>query len=149
MLIAENLIVLNLAAADKQQTIQILAEKAAKAGRINSVSKYSAAVMQREFDYSTAIGFGTAISHGKSDSVIEPFLMFATLKSINWLGQDNEQVNMIFLIGVPAAASSIIHLKILARLSRLIMNNEFRAALHSAESSSSVFKLFTDYDLNF
>ncbi|MEI8198583.1 MAG: PTS sugar transporter subunit IIA [Eubacteriales bacterium] len=149
MLIAENLIALDLAAADKQQIIQILAEKAAKAGRINSVSKYASAVMQREFDYSTAIGFGTAISHGKSDSVIDPFLMFATLKVTNWLGQDNEPVNMIFLIGVPADAPSIIHLKILARLSRLIMHREFRAALQSAESSSSVFKLLTDFELDF
>jgi len=149
MLIAEDLIVMNLAAADKQQAIGILANKAALAGRINSVSKYTAAVMQREIDYSTAIGFGTAISHGKSDSVIEPFLMFAAVKSINWLGQENEPLHMIFLIGVPAAASSTIHLTILARLSRLMMKEEFRSALQAAESPKSVLKILTDYELNF
>jgi len=148
MLIAEDLIVMNLSAADKQQAIGILANKAALAGRINSVSKYTAAVMQREFDYSTVIGFGTAISHGKSDSVMEPFLMFAAVTSINWLGQENEPVHMIFLIGVPAASSAI-HLRILARLSRLMMKEEFRSALQSAESPKSVFKVLTDYELNF
>jgi len=149
MLINENLIAVNLPASDKPQAIRILAEKAASAGRIDNVAKYTAAVLQRESDFSTAIGFGAAISHGKSDSVIEPFLMYASIKSIDWQAQDNEPVSMIFLIGVPADASASIHLQILARISRLLMRNEFRTALRSADTAACVLKVLTDYEVNF
>jgi len=149
MLINENLIVMNLEAADKNQAVRILAENAAAAGRISSVSEYSAAVLQRESDFSTAIGFGAAIAHGKSESVLEPFLMYASADSIKWQAQDNDMVTMIFLIGVPISASPTIHLQILARLSRLMMRSEFRRQLHAAESSSMVLQVLNDYEVNF
>lgn len=149
MLINENLIVMNLEAADKSQAVRILAENAAAAGRISSVSEYSAAVLQRESDFSTAIGFGAAIAHGKSESVLEPFLMYASADSIEWQAQDNDKVTMIFLIGVPISASPTIHLQILARLSRLLMRSEFRRQLQAAESSSMVLQVLNDYEVNF
>ena len=149
MLINENLIVMNLAASDKTRAVQILAEKAAAAGRISSIPKYTAAVLQRESDFSTSIGFGAAIAHGKSESVLEPFLMYASADSLEWQAQDNDKVTMIFLIGVPISASPTIHLQILARLSRLLMKSEFRKQLGEAGSISSVLQVLNDYEVNF
>ena len=149
MLINENLIVMNLAASDKTRAVQILAEKAAAAGRISSVSQYTAAVLQRESDFSTAIGFGAAIAHGKSESVLEPFLMYASADAVEWQAQVSDTVTMIFLIGVPISASPSIHLQILARLSRLMMRSEFRKQLCTAESISAVLQVLNDYEVNF
>ena len=149
MLINENLILINLLAAGKEEAVGILAETAASAGRISNPAAYKASVLRRELDYSTAIGFGAAIAHGKSESVIEPFLMYASVKSLFWQAQDSEPVNMIFLIGIPANASPAIHLQILARLSRLLMRKEFRTQLQEADSASSVMKVLKDYDVNF
>ncbi len=51
------------------------------------------------------------------------------------MGGDEEEdwVNLIFMIAVPESAASDEHLKILATLSRKLMNDDFRNSLLSTD----------------
>jgi len=147
MLINEDLIMMNLPATTKEEAIEMLAAKAADAGRVNDVAGYKAAVMHRESEYSTGMGFGVAIPHGKTNAVNEPLLMFATVKSMDWQSLDGEPIDMIFLIGVPADDASTIHLKILANLSRRLMKEPFRVALRAAQTPAQVMDVLKEYEI--
>lgn len=147
MLINEDLILMNLPATTKVEAIRLLAEKAAAVGRVNDVSAYQDAVMHRESEYSTGMGFGVAIPHGKTNAVNEPLLMYATVNPMDWQSLDGEPIDMIFLIGVPADDASTIHLKILANLSRRLMKEPFRVALREASTPSDVMRVLTEYEI--
>lgn len=147
MLINEDLILMNLPATTKVEAIRLLAEKAAAVGRVNDVSAYQDAVMHRESEYSTGMGFGVAIPHGKTNAVNEPLLMYATVKPMDWQSLDGEPIDMIFLIGVPADDASTIHLKILANLSRRLMKEPFRVALREAATPGDVMRVLTEYEI--
>lgn len=143
MLINEDLIIMNLPAADKDTAIRLLAEKAAAAGRVNDVEAFRQAVLHRETEYSTGMGFGVAIPHGKSAAVTEPLLMYATVSQMDWQSLDDAPVDMIFLIGVPADDASTVHLKILANLSRRLMKEAFRTELRAAATPDEVLAVLT------
>jgi PTS system fructose-specific IIA component len=147
MLIDENLITMNLSAKTKEEAILLLAEKAKSENRLKDVRAFQEAVLKREEEYSTAVGFGVAIPHGKTDAVIEPFLMFATVQSIDWKALDDKPVDLIFLIGVPEADASTLHLKILASLSRKLMKEEFRTSIRSAATPEEVMKILEESEL--
>ena len=147
LLINENLIMLNLLAKTKEEAILQLAEKAKNENKVNDEDEFQKAVLHRESEYSTAVGFGVAIPHGKTDAVNEPFLMFATVQSIDWSALDGNPVDLVFLIGVPEKDASTVHLKILASLSRKLMKEEFRDSIRGARTSSDVMKLLMESDL--
>lgn len=147
MLINENLIMLDLPAKTKEETILLLAEKARNQNKVNDANEFQNAVLHRESEYSTAVGFGVAIPHGKTDAVKEPFLMFATVQSIDWNALDGKPVDLVFLIGVPEKDASTIHLKILASLSRKLMKEEFRDAVRRAKTPAEVMTLLMESDL--
>jgi PTS system fructose-specific IIA component len=147
MLINEDLILMNLPATTKVEAIRLLAEKAAAVGRVNDVAAYQDAVMHLESEYSSGMGFGVAIPHGKTNAVNEPLLMYATVKPMDWQALDGEPIDMIFLIGVPADDASTIHLKILANLSRRLMKEPFRVALREAATPSDVMRVLTEYEI--
>lgn len=143
MLINEDLILMNLPVSTKDEAIRLLAEKAAEAGRVDDIESFRQSILHREADYSTGMGFGVAIPHGKSAAVKEPLLMYATVSPMDWQSLDGAPVDMIFLIGVPADDASTVHLKILANLSRRLMKESFRSDLRAATSAREVMAVLT------
>jgi PTS system fructose-specific IIA component len=133
MIINKELIMLSLSGTTKEEIIDQLASLAVKEKRINDLDTYKAAVLHREEEYSTAMGFGIAIPHGKSAAVTEPFLCFGMAKSVDWNSLDGSPVDLVFLIGVPETAGDT-HLRILASLSRKLMKHEFRDGLRAITS---------------
>lgn len=147
MIISKELVRLNLEATTKVEALEKLAKQAADYGKVNNISTYIEAVLKREEEYSTAVGFGVAIPHGKSEAVNEPFFMFATVDKLDWNSLDGEPVDMVFLIGVPTKDAGSIHLKILAALSRKLMKAPFREALRSASTPEDVIKVLEENEL--
>lgn len=93
--------------------------------------------MKREEVVSTAIGYSVAIPHGESDAVKDTFV--ACLKLNHPLQWDEEQVNLIFMIGVPLASRNAEHLRILAMLSRHLIKADFRQQLQDAKTSEAFY----------
>lgn len=147
MLINEDLIMLDLPASSKEEAVQLLSEKAKEVGRVNDAAGYMEAVLAREAQYSTGVGFGVAIPHGKTDAVSEPFLMFATVEALDWKSLDGNPVDLIFAIGVPEENSLTIHLTILSKLSRQLMKEDFRDNLRKSKNPQEIIQLLKDSDI--
>lgn len=146
MIINEALIDLAVAKNRKEDVIRHLAELANKEGRVNDLEKYIEAVLHRETEYSTAMGFGIAIPHGKTSAVTEPFLCFAKVNSVDWNALDGNPVDLVFMIGVPEEAGNE-HLKILASISRKLMKQEFRDGLRGVTTNTELMELLQNSDL--
>lgn len=147
MIISKELVQLNLDATTKEDVLVQLASVAAANGKVSNEKVYIEAVLKREEEFSTAVGFGVAIPHGKSDAVIDPFFMFATVDNVDWNSMDGEPVTMVFLIGVPMSDAGSTHLKILAALSRKLMKAPFRAAISGATSPEEVITILEESEL--
>lgn len=140
-IVSRQLIDIDLDFNHKKEVIMHLASVLGKDGRLNDQEKFIQVVFAREDTLSTYIGNGIGIPHGKTDAVKEPSVAFIRTKNkIQWGDDENEIANMIFLIAVPEHAASNTHLKILATLSRRLMDENFRSELKSASNKEEVFE---------
>jgi PTS system fructose-specific IIA component len=147
MLINEELIVIPVEQKTKEGVIEALAEVALSVGRIADKAQYVAAVLKREEEYSTAVGFHVAIPHGKTDAVTEPFLMYGRVEKVDWNALDGEPVDHVFMIGVPEKEAGSTHLQILAKLSRRLMKEEFRSELTEATNAQAIIDVLKKNEL--
>jgi len=128
-LIEKSLIELDIEATTKEEVILQLSKKINETGRLANFDAYLKSVIDREELTSTGIGFGIAIPHGKSDAVKESAVAFGKLKKgMNWEAIDDEDVTMVFLLAVPEGEGNE-HLKILSKLSRKLIHDDFRKTL--------------------
>lgn len=104
-------------------------------------------VIEREKVMSTGIGNGVAIPHAYTDGVerlVAAF--FRTRTGMDFDALDGEDVDLFFIILGPKASRRD-HIKILARISRLLNHSTFRSELRQAtrvEEVLDVFKRFGD-----
>lgn len=147
MIISEELVLLNLKADSREDALKQLAKVAAANGKVNNEEVYIQAVLKREEEYSTAVGFGVAIPHGKTNAVNEPFFMFASVDPLEWKALDGAPVDLIFLIGVPESDASTLHLKILSSLARQLMKEPFRVGLREAKTEKDIIKLLEESNI--
>lgn len=148
MLLNEDSIILGCELKGKDEIIRYLANVALSINRIVETEPYIQAVLHRESEFSTGVGYGVAIPHGKSNVVKEAFVLFCKVNDVDWNSLDGTTVNMVFMIGVPEQDNSNEHLKILALLSRKLMKEEFRLALTNSKTKEEVLSVFNQYELN-
>ncbi|MCY3668015.1 MAG: PTS sugar transporter subunit IIA [Gemmatimonadetes bacterium] len=96
------------------------------------------AVLDREKIMSTGIGDGIAIPHGKSAAVTELVAAMGTQRrGVDFDALDGEPAFVFFLLVSPANVSGP-HIKALARISRLLKNDEFKKKLIEADSVEEI-----------
>jgi len=140
------LIELDLKSTERDGAIKELTSLLDKEGYVLSKEDFLQEVFDREKLSDTAMGFGVAIPHGKSLSVKKSAIVFGRSKTgIEWGTSENELVDSVFLIAVPEDKASDEHLKILAMLSRSLMDENFRKNLKESPSSEEVLKLFMNH----
>lgn len=140
-------ILLGCPATDKASVIRTIADHAVKMGLVNDAKTYVAAVEHRESEFSTGVGHGIAIPHGKSEAVNSAFVIYARVNNVEWNAFDGAPVDLVFQIGVPASDAGETHLRMLATLSRKLMKDEFRDAVRQATSVEAVMDVFKAYEL--
>ena len=122
----------------KEEIITELVDSLANSDAITDRDKVLQAVLEREKIMSTGIGDGIAIPHGKSDSVEQLIAALGTQRrGVDFEALDGEPAYVFFLLVSPANVSGP-HIKALARISRLLKNDEFKKKLIAAESSTAV-----------
>lgn len=141
-LIKKNLIFVNCSFTNRDEILSFLANKAEAAGFVKDKQAYQQAVLAREEEISTAIGYDLAIPHGKSDTVETAFILFMRLqKPIRWTKENEHEVRMIFMLGIPSEGSEDMHLRILAKISRNLMHDDFREQLLNSNDSEGIYEL--------
>jgi PTS system nitrogen regulatory IIA component len=101
---------------------------------------------ERELLASTAIGDGIAIPHGKLDAVER--LVGALGRSVPGLAFDSidgKPTHLVFMLVAPSNSAGI-HLKALARLSRLFRDANFRERLLDADSAAAIYQTIVEED---
>ncbi len=103
-------------------------------------------LLDREKLGSTGIGNGVAIPHGKIAQLKHVVAAFGrSLEGIDFESQDNKPAHLFFVLLAPENAASL-HLKALARLSRLLKDHDFRLRLLEAKASEDIYRIITEED---
>ena len=103
-------------------------------------------LLERESLGSTGIGEGVAIPHGKSKDVKKLLASFGrSLPGIDFQSMDGKPAHLFFLLVAPENSAGI-HLKALARISRLMKDQIFRKRLMEANSGEEIYALFSEGD---
>ena len=137
---------LNGAPKDKNDTIRQAVALMAKSGNISNIEAYTKQVMAREEESTTGVGEGIAIPHGKCDAVTRPGLAAMIIRDgVDYDSLDGEPVNVLFLIAAPNTKDNV-HLDVLSKLSVLLMDEDFTAALKAAKTTDEFLKVIDDAD---
>lgn len=137
---------LNAAPKDKNDTIRQAVALMAKSGNISNIEAYTKQVMAREEESTTGVGEGIAIPHGKCDAVTRPGLAAMIIRDgVDYDSLDGEPVNVLFLIAAPNTKDNV-HLDVLSKLSVLLMDEDFTAALKAAKTTDEFLKVIDDAD---
>ena len=137
---------LNAAPKDKNDTIRQAVALMAKSGNISNIEAYTKQVMAREEESTTGVGEGIAIPHGKCDAVTRPGLAAMIIRDgVDYDSLDGEPVNVLFLIAAPNTKDNV-HLDVLSKLSVLLMDEDFTAALKAAKTTEEFLKVIDDAD---
>ncbi len=132
-LIVSQLIRLDSDSRSKAEALQELAIMMEAAKRVDRWTDFESALWQREDTFSTGIGHGVAIPHCQTSAVRSPAIAFLRFDNpVDWDSSGGHPVDMAVMLAIPKSGSSQDHLKLLARLSRRLVHEEFRQQLRNA-----------------
>lgn len=134
----EDLVILNIFADSKENIIKKLIAPIIDKDIAGSEKTLTKAILDREKLGSTAIGNGVAIPHAKHSSVREKAIVFGRAeKGCDFDSIDGKPVNLFFLIVSPDTEPGP-HLKMLARISKLLQEDEFRESLLTLSTAHQI-----------
>lgn len=143
-LLSEKTISIDVKAASKEDVIKQAVALIGKSGVIKDLPDYEKGVFAREEESTTGIGEGIAIPHCKNDVVSAPALAAMVIpEGVDYASLDGEPVHLLFLIAAPNSEDNV-HLDVLARLSEMLMNDEFKNKLLAAKSKKEFLKVIDD-----
>ncbi|MCK5226204.1 MAG: PTS sugar transporter subunit IIA [Planctomycetes bacterium] len=101
------------------------------------------AVLARERTRSTGIGLGIAIPHGKCKTVKELVMAVGiTDEPIEFESVDGNPVAIVLLLVSPSDQTGS-HIQALARISRLMLDEQFKHQLETASSAEQAYELLS------
>jgi PTS system nitrogen regulatory IIA component len=103
-------------------------------------------LLDREKLGSTGIGDGIAIPHGKLKGLDNLVIAFGrSREGIDFDAIDGKPVHIFFLLMAPESSTGQ-HLKALAKISRMLKDQEFRSSLMSAKNTEDIYQKIADKD---
>ncbi|MEU6768837.1 fructose-specific PTS transporter subunit EIIC [Streptomyces sp. NPDC046853] len=143
--LTEQTVKVRLDSADKDSAIREMADLLAATGKVNDVDELVATALRREAQGTTGLGEEIAIPHAKTDAVTSPVVGFArSSEGIEWGAIDGTKAKLIFMISVPESAAGDEHLRILALLSRKLMDTGFRERLEAAPDEAAILEVLRE-----
>jgi PTS system nitrogen regulatory IIA component len=147
--LAPDAIIPSLSGTTKGEVLAELSAHMAKHQPGVDVQKLRRALEEREQLATTAIGDGIAIPHGKLDSVDR---LVGTLgRSVLGLDCDSidgKPTHLLFMLVAPVNSAGV-HLKALARLSKLFKDASFRQKLLDAQDGDSMYRAIAEEDAKY
>lgn len=103
-------------------------------------------LMDRERLGSTGIGEGVAIPHGKMAGLKETMVSFGrSREGIDFEAMDGRPVHLFFLLMAPENSAGL-HLKVLAKIARMLKDPVFRKNLMEAKLADDLFAVISEKD---
>jgi PTS system nitrogen regulatory IIA component len=136
----------NLLAKTKVAALNELVDTVIHAGLKLESSLIVEILMQRENLGSTGIGDGVAIPHGKTSAIDDLVVAFGrSMEGIDYDSADGKPVHLFFLLLAPENSAGR-HLKVLARISKMLKIENFREMLLKAKSSNDLYKIIIEQE---
>jgi nitrogen PTS system EIIA component len=137
-LLTEDVIVSDMKAVDKKSALAELCEKLAERRPDLDRARMVAVLLDRERLGSTGIGHGVAIPHGKLPEIDGLVTAFGRSRAgVDFASMDDLPAHLFFVLFAPAAAARV-HLDALAKVSRLLQDQEVRDQLMDAPSAAAM-----------
>ena len=148
-ILPENLVVPALQGTTKDEVLREMATHLAANHSGIDVSRLSEVLWERERLGSTAIGDGIAIPHGKMEGISSVLAAFGRHPGgVDFESLDGKPTKLVFLLVAPSDSVGL-HLKALARVSRLLKDDAFRSALSSTETRAELYRAICDEDAKY
>src|SRR5215813_4351375 len=145
-ILSPDMILPDLKGATKDEVLRELAIGLATMHSEISQQELLAVLSERERLGSTAIGDGIAIPHGKLRGVKKILGAFGRhLNGVDFDSLDGNPTQLFFALVAPEDSASL-HLKALARVSRLLKDDAFRGRLIEAADSAEIYRLIKEED---
>ncbi|MHC4258894.1 MAG: PTS sugar transporter subunit IIA [Planctomycetota bacterium] len=137
--LAKDRILPALEAHQKEEAIKEIAALLSGAKQVVDVERFVVDVLAREKIKTTGIGDGVAIPHARTHAVKALVIALGrSSKGVEFNSVDGKPASLIFLIGTPKGKDTAGYLRVLAHLSRLLMQESFRYALFVAPSPEEI-----------
>ena len=145
----QDLILTSLRATDKHSALKEMTDYVSDHDSgLDKETVYNALLVREQLG-STGMEDGVAIPHAKIHGLKNIVIAFArSVQGIDFQSIDGKPTTLMFLLLAPEDATGL-HLKVLARLSRLLKDTGFRERLLSARGKDDIFKAILDTDEKF
>lgn len=131
---------------DKFAMIEKMVDQALRRGTIMTREPILHKIREREELESTGVVEGIAIPHARTEAVKDLLVVIGIIKEgLDFNSLDGKPVNIVFLIVAPEEAKSK-YIQVLARISRMCRQEDFRNALLNSSSPSEVMSLLEKFD---
>ena len=138
----EQRVQLNLEVAGKDELLECILKDLDSKDMVTNLEHALRDVIEREKVMSTGIGNGVAIPHAYTDGVDRLVADFYRTRSgVDFAALDGKEVDLFYVILGPKSSRRN-HIKVLAKISRLLNHKEFRDSLRSAGSVGEVLDIF-------
>lgn len=133
----------DLKANDKKGVLEELVTPVARIADINH-DYLVKVLMERERLGSTGIGEGIGIPHGKVKDLESLVLGFGlSKKGVDFDSMDGQPAHIFFLLLTPENSTGL-HLKLLARISRILKNDPFKQRLLHATNRDEIYSIIEE-----
>jgi fructose-specific phosphotransferase system IIA component len=138
-IIDANLIILDSESRSRQEVIKEAVDNLYVFGRTEQPSAVEEEIWKREKVYSTGLGYGFAVPHCSSDSILANCISIIKLKNpVDWNSSDSKPVDIAIMLAIRSWEKDKTHMQIFSRLARKIMHEEFRDFLRSADDANII-----------
>ncbi len=128
----------------KKEALRELSEALAGATKGLEAKELLDLLLEREKLGTTAMGDGIAIPHARIETLDRLLAIFGRSRhGLDFDSVDGKPTQLFFLLVAPGKEGSA-HLLTLARLSRLLLNGEFRSRLLEGDSVEELFQTFAE-----
>ena len=140
-------VIADLSATSKGDVLKELSTSLGKSNPTVPPARLAAVLEEREKLGSTGIGEGVAIPHGKLAGLPTLSASFGVSRSgVDFDAIDGKRTYLFFALVAPENSAGL-HLKALARISRLFKSSSFRDAILAAQTSAEIYALIAQEDL--
>ena len=137
-------VVEDLESKDKYNAIRELLQKAPFLATVKDLCLIEEAAIEREKVYTTGIGRGVAIAHGKTPCVEDTVILLGISRNgIDFQSMDGKPVHLLFLIANPPHKCEE-YLQALSTLACVMRNQRFLSTLRRAGSVEQAQRLIAD-----
>ncbi len=142
----KDLLIPQLQSKNKKGVLEELAGVLVNQGKLLDLEQVVEVLLDREKLGSTGIGEGIAIPHGKIKGLEQVVASFGrSREGIDFESIDQKPTHLFFLLVAPENSAGV-HLKALARISRLLKDSNFRRRLMEAETADELFQIISEED---